>query len=1108
MSLGGEDNGTLPVAATVGVALSEMGGRYVLEERLGSGGMGEVYAAYDKQLDRRVALKFLHVRDEAVASRLLDEARAQARIDHPRIRKVYEVGTIEGRPYIAMQLLAGETLAKAGAKLPFDERLRLLLDASRALSVAHQAGLLHLDLKPANLFVERHGDRPQIWIMDFGLARRAGQAPTGEVRGTPRYMAPEQLRGASDQFGPQTDVYSLGVTLFEVLTGKTPREMGDASHMTQSRSQSSAAGAAGAATHSTASLEVPTSPETPSQTTGFVLPPATTLDPTLRTIIERCLQPSIAARYPTAEALAADLEAFLAGEPIAAARPATTPFRRIVRTLRQRRRRVGRGAAIVAALLLLVWGGFALYDARRLAQATDRFLREANEAENRLRLGHVRPVHDLVEEEEPVRRWNAQLLAELPTLPPAARPPAQLALGRSFLLLGDPTAAVERLSPLWQSGYRTPAVALALGTALARRYEEERAALEPFSREGHTQRAEERLIQLYRDPALAMLRQVSSMGGAGSLDLVEGEMALLEERYDEALARAERALQKNPTLYDGYVLQGRVRHAQAIDLYFKDQIGAANRALVEARRAVAAAIEHARSYPPAYVLHCRLAYLQINLDYWGSGHLDLQRAATDLDLCRVASAVAPSDALSHEWLARLAYKMGRAERDRNLVSTPLLLSSVINAEVATQKPRASAGAFDALSNALSELAAALHEKGYDVDQLYERALIAGRRASKLSPGNVIYLYDHALTLAEYAEWKNVHGQDPRPSLQQGIEALRRAVEIDPSQMVRLALVELYVQRAAADNAVGAPADGPLQNAWAALRDAYPQPADTSLYHAITAELLSESARIDWERGHDPLIAINEQLAHLARCQALSPDEPSYRVLEAQARHLLAERNFVYTGAPTTELQRAQAILAARPAEAADILWPQTTLQIVVTEAEWGLAKTDGRVDGPTVSIAPMLSRGRAALAAALAINPNDTEVNLLAGHLDMLEGRSRVGAARLASLRSAERLLQRTVERNPRPLHGWLLLAECYRRQASELRGASADDAIAAARRALTAAEGIAPDHPRLLFERTAVRALNKSANRDELRHDLEQAQQRNKHLAWRYAWLDKQLKR
>jgi serine/threonine protein kinase len=209
--------------------LPEQFGRYRVLRPLGQGGMGAVYLAHDSQLDRKVALKvpFLSASNPSMLERFHREGRAAATLHHANVCPIHDVGQIDGIHYLAMAYIEGEPLSdvlRKNGPMPPAEAARIVRTLALALSEAHAKGVIHRDLKPSNVMMARNG---QPVIMDFGLARRsnAGDAQLtrdGAALGTPAYMPPEQINGQVDAMGPTSDVYSLGVILYELLTGKVP----------------------------------------------------------------------------------------------------------------------------------------------------------------------------------------------------------------------------------------------------------------------------------------------------------------------------------------------------------------------------------------------------------------------------------------------------------------------------------------------------------------------------------------------------------------------------------------------------------------------------------------------------------------------------------------------------------------------------------------------------------------------------------------------------------------------------------------------------------------------------------------------------------------------
>ncbi len=306
---------------------------YEILAELGRGGMGVVYKAKQNSLNRTVALKMLlsgvHAGEQDIA-RFRREAEAVARLQHPNVVHIHEIGTADGTPYFSFELVDGGSLAARLRDGPFEATAaaRLVETLARAIHAAHGQGIIHRDLKPANVLLTADGT-PK--ITDFGLAKQVGadqnQTQSGAVLGTPSYMAPEQAGGRSKEVGPLTDVYALGAILYELLTGRPPFR-GDTPLETMQK-------------------VISDEPAPPSR-----WQPKLPRD--VETICLKCLHKAPAKRYASAGTLADDLHRFAAGEPIHA-RPVRT-WERAARWVRRRREVVltAIGAAAVIAVVILL----------------------------------------------------------------------------------------------------------------------------------------------------------------------------------------------------------------------------------------------------------------------------------------------------------------------------------------------------------------------------------------------------------------------------------------------------------------------------------------------------------------------------------------------------------------------------------------------------------------------------------------------------------------------------------------------------------------------------------------------------------------------------------
>lgn len=278
----------------------KISGDYEIEHELGSGGMGVVYLARQKSLHRHVAIKVLRPRRELRqqhVSRFLEEARHLANLRHPNIVPVHEIGDAEGEPYFTMDFIDGEPLSAIiarGALTP-SRAVAIARQVMLAVQHAHRQGVIHRDLKPGNVLVDKQGG---VFVTDFGLARNIASdsnlTQTGDILGTPQYMSPEQARGDTKLIGEASDLHAIGLILFEMLTGKPPF---------------------------TASNTLEVVRKIASEEAPLLRKIDRRIPRDLETICLKCLQKAPANRYANATAFLVDLQRYERGEPLVAKRP-------------------------------------------------------------------------------------------------------------------------------------------------------------------------------------------------------------------------------------------------------------------------------------------------------------------------------------------------------------------------------------------------------------------------------------------------------------------------------------------------------------------------------------------------------------------------------------------------------------------------------------------------------------------------------------------------------------------------------------------------------------------------------------------------------------------
>jgi tRNA A-37 threonylcarbamoyl transferase component Bud32 len=390
------------------VASSALGGYELLEE-IGRGGMGVVYKARQIKANRLVALKMILAEGQAGAAavaRFRTEAEAIARLQHANIVQIYEVGELNGRPFFSLELCTGGTLDRklAGTPLVPGDAVLLAEKLARAMQAAHEARVLHRDLKPGNVLLSSDGT-PK--ISDFGLAKNldeAGQTDTDAVMGTPSYMAPEQAQGKSREVGPTADVYALGAILYECLTGRPPFR---------------------AATRMETILQVINDePVRPRQLQSKV-------PRDLETICLKCLHKAPSRRYESAAELADDLGRYHRGEPVRA-----RPVRQGERAVKWVKRRPA--LAGLAALAILVTLGSVLGVWQWQQQRTEARMRS---------LQTDQAVHGLLErgQRQLEAGWQSQSVGQLKEVSLEARRAVDIAQK------GDAGSAVQEQAAAFQA---------------------------------------------------------------------------------------------------------------------------------------------------------------------------------------------------------------------------------------------------------------------------------------------------------------------------------------------------------------------------------------------------------------------------------------------------------------------------------------------------------------------------------------------------------------------------------------------------------------------------------------------------------------------------------
>jgi serine/threonine-protein kinase len=905
--------------------LTPLDDRIELRGRTGSGAMGEVHRAWDSHLERAVAVKFQLATDDREAERLLLEARLQARVEHPNVIKVHEVGTLQGRVCIVFQLVDGPTLGDLAGDLAPGERVELLRQAAQGLHAAHLQGLVHRDVKPGNVLIEEGLDRKRRALLgDFGLARaeEGGLTRTGVPAGTLDYMSPEQLLGS----GPvdfRSDVYGLGATLYALLAGHPPFRP-----------------AATPGGDDSSGLFRRVLEEDPAPLHRVA--PGTPRD--LSLVVQKAMAKSPAERYPTAEAFAEELGRHLRGEPIRA-----TPTTLVERAVKwARRNRVAARALAGAGAALLAAAGLAAWSSRQASlQALEaaRLGAEAERMVSLLRTEELLPAHDLTPTYARIREVMERVSGDPASV---ASGPAAFTQGRGHQLLGEPHPAHQHLEQAWALGFRGPEVALALGEAEGQLYALELLALGRFDDPARKQARVDELARRFRDPAVQRLRSLAAAGEAERL-LIAARLALVERRFDEAATQARQAAEAGASPLDAGTLEGQAQLDGAWARYEqRDLPGTATRAAA-ARASLERTIQVGRSAPGPRLLLARARLLQYRLEAHGAG-LRLEPLDALLPLLRETEAIHPGSAELRVVWSAVEVARGDALLASGRDPAPAMLEAVAQAERGVSVAADRRQPLLQLANACASLSIRIADTGGDPRPVFEKGVTAAEGARALAPESHGPYFNLAYLRTARAGWLLARGEDARTEAEAALADSRKMLEIGARPvMARLMVAEALEVVGAARWRVGGEVDAPLAEGLEQVREATARaPRDWSA-RASGIQLSATWAELALAEGRVATAAFDAGLPLAEALLPLARENVTWGGLVGRLYVQRGRAELLQGRAPTTWLERARPLLQA----AAPI---QPAAHAALGEAELAEAAWSARAGGDPE---PALRRARA-----------------------------------------------------------------------------------------------------------------------------------------------------
>ncbi len=1001
--------------------------RYRIVEFLGAGGMGTVYKAQDPRLNRYVALKF--IRNISPGSDLVQrfnrEARAQASIDHEHICKIYEVGEVEGRPYISMQYVEGATLTRARDALTLPHKVKVIKEVAEALHAAHRHGLIHRDVKPGNIMVEQMPDggwRP--YVLDFGLAdeiQAIDGAAGGAREGTPAFMSPEQARGDMQLLDRRTDVYSLGSTMYDLLCGQPPFGKGSNDEIL---------------------LALLMAEPRPIRQIKRSIPSD------LENIIHKCLEKDPAERYESAKALADDLQRYLNDEPILGRGGLAYRLKK-----KAQKNKALVGTLTVAFLSILVLTGIGIrarVEASQQVRQAQQFGQKVKEIEMFLRYAYALKLHDTRIEKKVIRERMQNIHDLMSHMDGQAAALGHYALGRGHLALQEFDMALEHLEAANRGGLHTAEVEWAFGRTLGEIYNKHFKELQRTSGQRFLVEKQE-IDKKYLNRALYHLRQSAGLYGESRL-LLEGLLAYYSQQYEEALQKAAQALIAEPWLYEAKKLQGDVFYAYGSA---KQKHGLYEESRADFRRAAECYHDAAEDARSDFSIHSAEAdmwvqVMEIDKTQGLSPKEDFERALAACNRAITANPEYDSAVRKKVWafIRWAEYQDTHGDDPRNAAQ-----QAIEAAQQAVRLNPKNAFPYDQMGNAYLLIARAENDRGLDSSESEKHAEEAFQKAVEVNPNFAWAWTDFAGLHAAKAEWLAYRGRDYRDELSLSISKLNRAIEADPEYHVAYSnLVDVYKQLARFEMDHGRSPEAWIEKAIeTSTRSLHVNPNFYETYRNL-ASIYAIRARYESAFGRNPQIPLNKALEHLAQAvkansndaethrelaevywlsardfleqhrdmeeqlskglQAIqksiliSPNTPESYLTQVDLLLLGAQSDVLRGKSPLPLLQKAQG--AAARARDLNAKIPSVFLslgEIAQATAEWRIAQKQPVEDD--------IAEGLAALDQALGLNPTFSSALAVRGGLYLLSARTLSGSARKQASDQAVRALHQALSKNP-----------------------------------------------------------------------------------------------
>ncbi len=729
--------------------------RYQVLQKIAEGGMGKVYKAFDPKLKRYVALKFVKGDSHEVVKRFIQEAQSQGQLIHEHICRIYEVVEYNNTPYISMQYIGGGTLSENAPAMNLEQKVQVMKSVADAVHEAHRNGIIHRDIKPPNIMLEKSPEGKWIpYIMDFGLAREVespSMTMSGMVVGTANYMSPEQAHGEKEKIDRRSDVFSLGSTMYELLTGQQAFP-GDTP------------------------VQILLKVIDPDPQPLSKINPA--ISPDLETIVMKCLEKDPLRRYDSARSLAEDLQRFINGDPVLAQPP--TLFYRVGKKVKKNRAAVvvGTTALIILSILTGMWLN-ARWKSGKIAEIARNFGQEVTNIENIIRISHTIPLHNITPEYLQVKNRMRDIRIQMKHLGKLGEGPGNYALGWGYLATQDLKKARIHFYHAWESGYRNQDTAYSLGITLNKIYRVKRNQIQKMEQEELRKIRLKELDRQYLKPALEFLRKSRGIRDK-SPEYLEALIAFNENKFELAIVKAQNAFKKIPWLYEAKFFEGDVYQLLGNQFKRKGKLEDAFAYYEKAEKAFREGMAVGESDPQSYRNLSRLWDEIIGIYLYEKGEDFSATAEKSLQMLSKAAIADPESGDNFQIKASLYESLGLYHVNRGEDPGENFEKAIQNARQATRLLPGVAAPYLCIGNSFLYIGYSRMLQGQNPLDMFEEAYNNYKKAISAEPKEAPGYSSLGVGYAYRAQYELSNGMDPSRSLENAKTNFLKAIELNPA----------------------------------------------------------------------------------------------------------------------------------------------------------------------------------------------------------------------------------------------------------------------------------------------------------------------------------------